>query len=381
MLFATPTLDEQDLAVLSRIDDLRRTLRYAVAEPRRWTGRLRKHAFARAIRGSNSIEGFNVTLDDAFAAAEGEEPLEAEATSWAAVTGYRQAMTFVLQLADDPYFQHSEGFLRSLHYMMMNYDLAKSPGRWRPGPIFVRDDATGKIVYQGPESEDVPGLVAELVEDLNRTDSMPSMVRAAMSHLNLVMIHPFRDGNGRMARALQTLVLAREGILAPEFSSIEEYLGRNTEAYYDVLAEVGGGRWMPERDARPWVRFTLTAHFRQATTVLRRVREAQRLWDTLDVEVRRRHLPDRSIPGLFDAALGYRIRNSTYRHGADVTTQVASRDLKRLVEAGILKAEGEKRGRHYVAAPILRDLSAQIREERVPLEDPYLSASQLTLLK
>ena len=79
------------------------------------------------------------------------------------------------------------------------------------------------------------------------------MIRAAMAHLNLVMIHPFRDGNGRMARCLQTLVLAREGILSPEFSSIEEYLGRNTQAYYDVLADAGAGHWQPERDARPWV--------------------------------------------------------------------------------------------------------------------------------
>ena len=94
-----------------------------------------------------------------------------------------------------------------------------------------------------------------------------------MAHLNLVMIHPFKDGNGRMARALQTLVLAREAILAPEFSSIEEYLGRNTPAYFDVLGQVGGGKWQPERDARPWVRFVLTAHYRQALILERRPRE------------------------------------------------------------------------------------------------------------
>ncbi len=47
------------------------------------------------------------------------------------------------------------------------------------------------------------------------SDAHPAMIRAAMAHLNLVMVHPFKDGNGRMARALQTLVLARERILAP----------------------------------------------------------------------------------------------------------------------------------------------------------------------
>ncbi len=62
-----------------------------------------------------------------------------------------------------------------------------------------------------------------------------------MAHLNLTMIHPFKDGNGRMARALQTLVLSREGIVSPVFSSIEEWLGKNTLPYYNILAETGEG--------------------------------------------------------------------------------------------------------------------------------------------
>src|SRR3990172_4743171 len=110
----------------------------------------------------------------------------------------------------------------------------------------------------------------ELVDGM-REEQGPAIVRAAIAHLNLVLIHPFRDGNGRMARCLQTLVLAREQILEPIFCSIEEYLGRNTLAYYDILAEVGGGSWQPERDALPWVRFSLTAHLRQARTMLRRI--------------------------------------------------------------------------------------------------------------
>jgi hypothetical protein len=54
-----------------------------------------------------------------------------------------------------------------------------------------------------------------------------------------------------MARCLQSLVLARGGILDPVFISIEEYLGRNTQRYHDVLAEVGGGSWQPGRTLAP----------------------------------------------------------------------------------------------------------------------------------
>jgi len=82
-----------------------------------------------------------------------------------------------------------------------------------------------------------------------------------------------------MARCLQTLLLARDRVLAPAFSSIEEFLGRNTPAYYDVLGEVGAGSWHPHRDARPWIRFCLRAHFLQIRTLQRRRAEAEELWN------------------------------------------------------------------------------------------------------
>lgn len=86
------------------------------------------------------------------------------------------------------------------------------------------------------------------------------VVRAAMAHLHVVSIHPFPDGNGRISRIVQSLVLAREGLLAPEFGSIEEYLGHHIQQYYGVLRQVQAGSYQPERDAAAWVRFCVTAH-------------------------------------------------------------------------------------------------------------------------
>lgn len=72
-LFRTPELSPDELEVVARIDELRAALRYQVVQtPRRWTGSLRRVMFARAIQGSNTIEGYNVTLADAMAVAEGE---------------------------------------------------------------------------------------------------------------------------------------------------------------------------------------------------------------------------------------------------------------------------------------------------------------------
>src|SRR5690349_17930917 len=123
MLFPTPTLGDFANKVMLEVLQARDSLKYALSSPSRWVGVLRRNAFARAIQGSNTIEGYNVSVDDAIAAVEREEPLDAERETWAAVTGYREAMTYVLQLANDPHFKYSDGLLRSLHYMMLSYDL------------------------------------------------------------------------------------------------------------------------------------------------------------------------------------------------------------------------------------------------------------------
>lgn len=379
MLFAASELDEPENKVLGSIDSLKEALRIHLREPRRWFGSLRRLSFARAIQGSNTIEGFSAALDDAAAVALGEKPIDADEDTRLALAGYRDAMTFVLQLASDEDFEYSESLLKGLHFMMTKHDLKNRPGQWRAGSINVRNDQTEEIVYEGPTIEVVPSLMKDLIEDLNSDTRSIPLIKAGMAHLNLVMIHPFRDGNGRMARCVQSLVLAREGVLDPPFMSIEEYLGRNTQEYYDMLGVVGAGSWHPERDARPWIRFTLKAHLRQATTMLRRVKEAERLWGDLEILADKKRLPARIVPLLFDAATGFRVRNVTYRAASgknEVSEQTASRDLAQLVDAGLLLAHGEKRGRFYLATPELAALKQKIVESRDERDDsdPFAGA-------
>jgi Fic family protein len=374
MLFRAPELDARELEVLADIEDLRGRLRHQLHEPRRWYGPLRRLSAARAIQGSNSIEGFDANLEDAAAVVVREDPLDADEETRLALTGYREAMTYVLQLAADEDFAYSAQLLKSLHFMMTSYSLHNRPGRWRPGAIYVRKEETGEIVHEGPDIDQVPGLIDELMDSLNAPgDAGP--VQAGIAHLNLAMIHPFRDGNGRMARCLQSLVIARRGVLAPVFMSIEEYLGRNTQAYYDVLGEVGRGSWQPGNDTRPWVRFTLTAHLRQARTMLVRIRETERLWAELEQLTQQQDLPERMLPLLFDAAMGLRVRNATYRASLTesgdepITEQTASRDLQRLVQAGLLAPRGQKRGRLYAGSPALTGLRQAIIVARDPRND------------
>ncbi len=374
MLLPTPPVDGREVEVLERLDALRVSMRLQLNEPRRWQGSLRRLSFARNIRGSNSIEGYDAGLDDAAAIALGEEPLDASAETRLALEGYRNAMTYVLQLAQEPPIAVNEQLIRSLHFMMTGYDLKNRPGRWRLGPIFVRDDEADAIVHEGADIGEVPALMDELVAYMQAVSAEPDIVRGAMVHLNLVMIHPFRDGNGRMARCLQSLMLASGGVLSPIFMSIEEHLGRNTQGYYDVLAEVGGGCWSPDRDTRPWLRFVLTAHLHQALTLQRRIRDSERIWTELEAVVARHGLAERTIHAMFDAVSGFRVRNAIYRATLEdaeegISEQSAGRDLKLLADLGLLEAKGEKRGRFYTRAGELVEIHRRVTADRKARRD------------
>ncbi len=376
-IFETPELAQEELDAIALIEERRKALRFRVHDPRRWYGGLRRLVFAKAVQGSNSIEGYDASLDDVLAAMDDEEPLNAEAETVLALQGYRDAMTYVLQLADEDVLDINEQLIKSLHFMMMKYDLSKRPGRYRLGPGFVVRESDGVTVYEGPPADVAAEAMDDLLTSIHESDR-PVLVRAAMSHLNLVMIHPFKDGNGRMGRCMQSLVLSREKIVSPVFSSIEEYLGRNTHAYYDVLEAIAEGEWHPERNARPWVRFCLNAHYQCAETMLWRVQEAEELWDVCTNLVVARGLPERAIGPLSDAARGRRMRNASYRiaveesFGLEIEVPTASRDLRACVAAGLLEAQGETRGRVYVRSPELQRAFGEVRSMKPKFETANL---------
>ena len=377
MIFQSPRLGSQETAVLRLIREVWGKLNSNLhTQPKRWTGLLARNLRARAIQGSNSIEGFHVTAEDALAAVDGDQPGEADPESWLAVLGYRTAMDYVLRLGTANEFTYDANLIRSLHFMMVHHAPRANPGTGRPGSIFVKNDATEETLYEGPSRDVVPALVDELCGTLSAEDGSTSnrMIGAAMAHLNLVMIHPFSDGNGRMSRCLQTLVLARGGVMDPTFCSIEEYLGRNTPAYYQCLAETGQGSWQPKRSALSWIRFCLTAHFVQAESARRRLEYTALVGERVERKLEQLGLPDRAAVSLTNAVLGFRVRNEGYRREADVSQNVASRDLAALTASGLLSPFGEKRGRYYVAGPQLEELRAM--KKKVPILDPFELANR-----
>jgi Fic family protein len=257
------------------------------------------------VSGSVSIEGFSVTEDEAAAIVSGARAPDASGHDEMAVACYAHAMDHVGTLAIDPVFQWTDRALLDLHYDACSFQTDKSPGLWRTDAIAVTDPrGRSAPAYVGPDAGEVVALIDEVLGRLQHGDLDAHVaVRSAMAHLHVVSGHPFRDGNGRISRIVQSLVLARDGLRAPELSSIEEYLGANTGAYHAVLQQAQGGGYRPELDATPWIRFCLGAHIEQAQRRLEQLRQAGARWASLEQLVAERGWPDRLVIALEQSLL------------------------------------------------------------------------------
>lgn len=351
LLFLTPPISGGLQSQLDELGELRRALGAEVRTRGRWMGSLRRQVRARTVSSSTSIEGFTVSPGEALAltggaTAGGDEDRQA-------VACYARAMDHVGTLAVDPAFRWLDRVILDLHFDACDFQRDRDPGLWRPGPIAVVA-GDGTVEYSAPAAEEVPRLMGEVVAWLDSGDlDADIVVRAAMAHLHVASVHPFRDGNGRVSRIVQSLVLARDGLAAPEFLSIEEYLGAHTAEYYEALRSTQGGSYRPERDATGWVEFCVGAHIVQARQRLAQIEQAAARWQKLEDLVEERGWPERLAIALEQSLVGGTDRGR-YAREAEVSPATASADLRRLLDAGLVEQEGRGRSAAYRAAPALR---------------------------
>lgn len=353
MIFSLPRLEQSLLDKLDELEALRHTLERGMQTRGRWMGSLRRQIRASSIESSTSIEGFSVSPEEALALTSGRLIAEPGDEDRQAVACYSRAMVHVGTMAVDPEFRWLDRVILDLHFDACYFQRDKDPGLWRTGPIGVTG-ADGSLEYRGPEAGDVVGLMEEVLSWLAEDDLEADVfVRAAMAHLNVISVHPFRDGNGRIARIVQSLVLARGGLGSPEFFSIEEYLGGHTHEYYAALRETQGGSYQPDRDATRWIAFCLDAHIAQAQRRLAQIEQAAVRWQRLEELVSQRGWPERVVIALEQTLLGGTDR-SRYADEADVSPATASADLRRALDAGLFEQRSRGRSSSYLASDELR---------------------------
>jgi Fic family protein len=358
MIYSTPPITAALRKQLDELAALREALGDEVKTPGRWMGSLRREVRAASIEGSTSIEGFSVSPEEAVALTSGREVGGGGEESRQAVSFYAQAMDHVGVMAGDPSFRWLDRVILDLHFDACQFQREKDPGRWRTGPIGVTGPG-GTIEYRGPDGSEVVPLMAEVVDWLADGDlAVDVVVRAAMAHLHVVSVHPFGDGNGRVSRIVQSLALARAGLAAPEFFSIEEYLGAHTRDYYAALREAQQGSYQPRRDASGWVEFCVHAHLAQARQRLSQIKQAASRWGLLEDLVAARGWPERIVIALEQSLYGGTDRGS-YATEAEVSAATASGDLRRLLDADLVVQRGRGRNISYLAGPRLREAIAE----------------------
>lgn len=332
---------------------------------RRWASRLRRDLEAEAVAASTRMEGVPVTVGDVRQILAGEPPKSVSPHNFQLVRGYRDAMTYVLRRADDPNFEWNRELLVGMQDRVLAGHYEDGAGRLRTDPSWVARPDTNEVVFRPPPHEDVPNLVDDLCDTFALSDWHPA-VAAAWMHVALAAIHPFKDGNGRTARILSSLVMYRCGFRTPTFTSLEEWWGRHPDDYYRAFACLGDD-FDPKVDVTPFISAHVTAQLSQVHSLDLRERTQRGLWTMLENILVDRNLHERITNAVWDAFFGRTVTAGYYRDFTNVSPGTATADLKAATAAGLLRAVGETRARRYVASPKLyRALAKELGLEERP---------------
>lgn len=352
-------LTDTATAALARVAELRERLDAQGPIPRIWKGRTRRDLEAEATAASTMLEGVAVTVDEARRILAGDRPVGVSAADADLVAGYRDAMHLVLARADASAFAwHSELLLAvhhrvlAVHHRVLAGSYSSGAGRLREGQNWLTNRASGERVYLPPPANAVPTLIEGLCAWANASDE-PAAIQAAIVHVSLAGIHPFKDGNGRTARIAASLAMYRGGYRMPQFTSLEEWWGRHAESYYRSF-DCLGDEWDPEADLSAFVEAHVSAQATQVEALSLRNATERALWTVLeDIAVHDLRLHERATHGLYDAFFAREVTNRYYRTVADVSGVTASHDLGKLVASGLLQSRGGGRSAHYIATPEL----------------------------
>jgi Fic family protein len=211
----------------------------------------------------------------------------------------------------------------------------------RNGPMTVVSGPVGKekIHYQAPPAE-------RLINEMNRffcwwdesREKMDGLLRAAMAHLWFVALHPFEDGNGRIARALTEMALAQDENLPTRYYSLSSQIMAEREEYYRILERTNNG----DSDITNWMKWFLDCMSRailSSNKLLSNVMLKARFWKhyaRTNIKERQSKVLNRLLdagPGGFEGGL----TNRKYAGMTHVSRATAQRELSDLVQKGILR--------------------------------------------
>ena len=312
--------------------------RMLMPKPEAW---LRREVPAKRASGTTRIEGASLderAVDSLFKRAQIRNLTEDEQANLNA----KRAYEFV-----DYFSDQTEVPLDSLVILQLNRLFLEgvspllTPGVYRNGQNSVGN-------YEPPNQGDMPDLMRAFTLWLRQDDSeLNPVLKAGIAHIQLVAIHPFWDGNGRVARALSTLVLQRSPFSFKKLLSLDSLMFELLDDYFTAIERSLDKKHSSVYDATSWLEFFTSALMVHTQHLVDEVTDWYRWLEDEEKRFEQFGLTGRYVDGYLYARRLGQITRLDYMEVTRTSAMTASRDLKRLVEMGLLSPTGKTRDRVY----------------------------------
>ena len=322
-----------------------------------WEAKFRKEALERTVHHGTHLEGNRLSEEEVQNVLDGKEVI-ARDRDIQEVLNYRNVLKFIEDIAAQigigkPYILTIETILEMHRLTTDKIIPLEISGNFRSSQVVVRNTQTGQISYTPPVAAEVPYLVEDLVNWVNTDEAkeMHPIIKAGIIHYELARIHPFVDGNGRVARAVATLTLFLDGYDIRKLFSLEEYFDDNPMDYYLTLQAVSNQLVMDvhERDLTPWLDYFVKGVAIELNKIKERVRRISmdsRVKDKLGTQV---ELNERQMIIMEYLNRHKQMMNKDFRKiFPNYSDDTVLREIKFLKQKGLVRKQGGTKKATYV---------------------------------
>lgn len=346
MFSPTFTITNKILKNIGTIEAAREVIMDAPLLPL-WEKRFREDAIVRTAHHGTHVEGNKLNLTEAKDVLLGKEVI-GRPRDVQEIINYRKVLQLIEEEAKRKIEKITEGLIKKIHRVAINRILpSEEAGRYRTKQVVVRNSETGQVTFRPPSAIEVPFLIRQFLYWLNNradVDEIHPVLKAGIAHHELVRIHPFIDGNGRVARAVATLILFLGNYDIRRFFSLEEYYDRNAVSYYENLKKASEG------NLTAWLEyFTLgvAIEFNRIKTKVLKLSKDSYLRQKLGGK--QVFLTERQVKIIeYIQTIGY-LQNQAFKElFPDISEDTVLRDLADLIKKGIVKKIGKTKAARYI---------------------------------
>lgn len=213
-------------------------------------------------------------------------------------------------------------------------------GKLRDAPVVVNNPKTGIVAYLPPDVKDVKYLIEDLIEFvIKNKGKIDPLILAGIFHKQMVIIHPFMDGNGRTARLVTKVLMASMGLNTFNLFSFENYYNKNVTVYFQAVGEVGDYYDIAGKvDFTPWLVYFTAG-------IIDELLRVQKILPKVDVELVLRPYHKILIEEIREKGF---INDSIYASLVKRAKATRTKDFKKLLDLGVIAREGRGKATYYV---------------------------------